>query len=404
MGKLAPVLSLMVALIVVPTATATEGLALFPLSPCILARTAALDGRKLEAGETRGFLARGAVDLSPQGGNPSGCAVPPEAQALAVTLRLTQAEGKGQLKLWAAGDPEPPTVAADYGPSTSPAFTLPSVVILCSGEDCADDFLARALQNAVHLRVDVLGYFAPTTTAGPAGPEGPIGPAGPQGFQGQQGPAGPPGPQGAQGLEGPQGSPGPQGLEGPQGLPGAPGSPGADGAAGSPGAPGPQGQQGAQGPAGADGAPGSPGAPGEQGEAGPAGTCAPRRYYLTTESYQGGSALSACAAGFHMASLWEIFDTSNLEYDTTLGITADDSGHGPPAGSGGWIRTGYFDSDTLGGPGKLNCNSWTESVPGSYGTVVTLGSDWGAAATAVSPWDSMIAVCMDGWQVWCVED
>src|SRR4029450_11293782 len=42
----------------------------------------------------------------------------------------------------------------------------------------------------------------------------------------------------------------------------------------------------------------------------------PRRlFYLTTSRVNALGALNACAAGFHFASLWEIFDTSNLKYD-----------------------------------------------------------------------------------------
>ena len=68
-----------------------------------------------------------------------------------------------------------------------------------------------------------------------------------------------------------------------------------------------------------------------------------KSYYVTKTSHDGSEALTACAEGYHMASLWEIFDTSNLRYDTQLGATAQDSGLGPPSISGlseGWIRTG----------------------------------------------------------------
>ena len=63
------------------------------------------------------------------------------------------------------------------------------------------------------------------------------------------------------------------------------------------------------------------------------------KYYLTSVSVPGDAALTACDPGFHMASLWEIHDTSNLQYDTGRGLTQDDSGSGPPAALG-WIRTG----------------------------------------------------------------
>ena len=47
----------------------------------------------------------------------------------------------------------------------------------------------------------------------------------------------------------------------------------------------------------------------------------PRKFYLTQALHNGAQALSACAQGYHMASLWEIHDTSNLRYDTDLGLT-----------------------------------------------------------------------------------
>jgi hypothetical protein len=73
-----------------------------------------------------------------------------------------------------------------------------------------------------------------------------------------------------------------------------------------------------------------------------------KSYYLTQTTHNGSQPLTACAAGYHMASLWEIFDTSNLKYDTALGAVSNDSGSGPPtvvivAGhilNAGWIRTG----------------------------------------------------------------
>ena len=43
-----------------------------------------------------------------------------------------------------------------------------------------------------------------------------------------------------------------------------------------------------------------------------------KSFYLTKTSHNGSQVLTACAEGYHMASLWEIFDTSNLRYDTAL--------------------------------------------------------------------------------------
>ena len=66
-----------------------------------------------------------------------------------------------------------------------------------------------------------------------------------------------------------------------------------------------------------------------------------RKFYRTQTTFDGAHALTACVLGFHMASLWEIFNVSVLEYDTSLGATMDDSGSGPPADVLGWIRTGF---------------------------------------------------------------
>jgi hypothetical protein len=65
----------------------------------------------------------------------------------------------------------------------------------------------------------------------------------------------------------------------------------------------------------------------------------PRKYYMTRDRYDGAHALTACAAGYHMASLWEIHETSNLRYDTELGLTRGDSGCGPPNSFSGWSGT-----------------------------------------------------------------
>jgi hypothetical protein len=54
-----------------------------------------------------------------------------------------------------------------------------------------------------------------------------------------------------------------------------------------------------------------------------------RKFYVTPTLHDGAHALSACATGYHMASLWEIHDTSNLTYDTDLGVTQDIRAYAP---------------------------------------------------------------------------
>jgi hypothetical protein len=138
----------------------------------------------------------------------------------------------------------------------------------------------------------------------------------------------------------------------------------------------------------------------------------PRRlYYLSRDTRTGSSALTGCAAGYHMASLWEIFDTSNLKYNAQLGLVAEDSGFGPPIsvngeGASGWIRTGN-DADSGSTAGQANCNAWTlENGETASGTIAQPALDWRTSTTAasVSPWIAKTVFCSSPQHVWCVQD
>jgi hypothetical protein len=130
------------------------------------------------------------------------------------------------------------------------------------------------------------------------------------------------------------------------------------------------------------------------------------KFYLTVSTPDGAGAYTACAKGFHMASLYEIFDTSNLKYDTKRGQTAADSGEGPPSGVNGWIRTG-FSSNTTGGPGLANCAAWASALATDLGTAVRLREEWDAPAGLISPWKAAEGLeqptCVDLLPVWCVQ-
>ena len=126
----------------------------------------------------------------------------------------------------------------------------------------------------------------------------------------------------------------------------------------------------------------------------------PRRsFYLTQTSLNGGQPLTACAEGYHMASLWEIFDPSNLRYDTELGLTSLDSGSGPPSLAEGWIRTGN-------NANASHCQVWTSANAMFNGTVVNLETSggWTEPARAASPWLSREFSCNVTLFVWCVQD
>ena len=149
-----------------------------------------------------------------------------------------------------------------------------------------------------------------------------------------------------------------------------------------------------------------------------------RKFYLTTTEYQGGpgsgdSPLEACAAGFHMASLWELADLGDLSYDleNPSARTRDDSGEGPPVSEAvggaafrGWVRTGFGSSGAL-ESGEGNCNAWTTTSEAAFGTRVFLPSDWRDPAFGGffplvwgTPWAGGLLSCTDSSSVWCVED
>ena len=145
-----------------------------------------------------------------------------------------------------------------------------------------------------------------------------------------------------------------------------------------------------------------------------------RGFYLTKELVQGDKALTACAAGYHMASLGEIFAPSTLRYDTTLGFTTSDSGFGPPGGtvSAGWFRTGGTNDlpGTPKGYGR-NCQGWTSGDSFAGGTLLVFGPpDIGPSGLSYSPWVVTISrplpgntpipsvSCGQRSHVWCVQD
>jgi hypothetical protein len=111
-----------------------------------------------------------------------------------------------------------------------------------------------------------------------------------------------------------------------------------------------------------------------------------RHFYLTSANYSTNQALTACAAGYHMASLWEILNVSKLvyDYDHLSAKKLDDSGWGPPSGWNGWVRTGYISSgDNIAGNG--NCRNWSSVSSGDYGVSVRLSRYWEMAVRGFFP-------------------
>jgi hypothetical protein len=157
----------------------------------------------------------------------------------------------------------------------------------------------------------------------------------------------------------------------------------------------------------------------------------PKMYYLTVTGFAGGDAITACDSGFHMASISEIQDPSNLQYatgsttrSTTRSTTVYDSivalVDSPPLTRSttrratvydsivalvdqppfdqasdqfpdhtGWVRT---EADSLTGLVN-NCDVWRSSSDQQSGT--TYAAWWQLTQTAS---------CSQPEPVWCVED
>jgi hypothetical protein len=136
-----------------------------------------------------------------------------------------------------------------------------------------------------------------------------------------------------------------------------------------------------------------------------------RKYYLSKNEVTGALAKTACTTGYHMASIFEIRDTSVLQYDVINGLVAADSGIGPPllngnGHAGGWVRTGGG-SVSGGFFSYNNCSAWTSSDPSQHGSSIGLT----AAALPNSPTWSWIEgtsnlgrSCEQATAVWCVQD
>lgn len=147
----------------------------------------------------------------------------------------------------------------------------------------------------------------------------------------------------------------------------------------------------------------------------------PRRsFYLTDSTSDGAGAPFSCAEGYHMASLWEMLDPTDLRYavEEPDAVVASDSGLGPPASRPGRIRTGsssrsrQTDLNSDGDGGGVNCDAYTTNASDADGTRISLRPCWqeeadcsGRGSHQVAPWFWVSEASCDSQQrVWCVED
>jgi len=129
------------------------------------------------------------------------------------------------------------------------------------------------------------------------------------------------------------------------------------------------------------------------------------KFYLTQEVFPANAALTACARGYHMASMWEILELGSLKYDSSRGFVTPDAGSGPPSTQPGWVRTGYYPF-SANVPGGSNCSVWTSNSSADYGTSVMLEPSWApdAVGSRISPWRAGVFSCDSRIQVWCVHN
>ncbi|MFA4833414.1 MAG: hypothetical protein WC619_01025 [Patescibacteria group bacterium] len=129
-----------------------------------------------------------------------------------------------------------------------------------------------------------------------------------------------------------------------------------------------------------------------------------KKYYLTSATMEGGGPLTACASGYHFASLWELIDLNQHTYNSSLGMYLDDSGlYGPPVGTLGWIRTGGVSNTTV-TVGTGNCAAWTSTSGAHYGTMARITTSWAGGATTISPWEGDIDFCNTQHRAWCMQN
>ena len=134
-----------------------------------------------------------------------------------------------------------------------------------------------------------------------------------------------------------------------------------------------------------------------------------KMYYLTVASFTGGDAIRACDPRFHMASISEIQDPSNLQYasrSTPLyDAPAYDQGFGSPSDQMGWVRTGSFPPVGFTDNRDL-CQSSSDQQNGITMSRRTLWDLPYSELHSSQPrsWYTALAPCSQPEPVWCVED
>jgi hypothetical protein len=142
-------------------------------------------------------------------------------------------------------------------------------------------------------------------------------------------------------------------------------------------------------------------------------TARAKMYYLTVTSFTGGDAIKACDPRFHMASISEIKDPSNLQYATRSTPAYDaptyDQGLGPPSNHMGWVRSGVYPQSGF----AYACDVYLTGSDLLKDTMMTLYTFWFDARSSIPAsqpdhvwwqWHAAYHPCSQPEPVWCVED
>lgn len=120
-----------------------------------------------------------------------------------------------------------------------------------------------------------------------------------------------------------------------------------------------------------------------------------RLFYLTRANFLPNVAASACAPGFHFASVPELTTEGNLEYAEALGRQHVEAGvSAGPEWWGGWVRTGILG-------GSLSCNGWTSTAPADRGAILAAPPH---STTNPLEWQGGQQGCGTPVPVWCIAD
>jgi len=124
-----------------------------------------------------------------------------------------------------------------------------------------------------------------------------------------------------------------------------------------------------------------------------------RRYYLTDTGFVSATSVpTACAAGYHLASLYELAPGNALQYNSNLGDGPAGNGDtGPPAPFNNYL--GWHASGT--NAAGDTCSGWSTNSSAQTGRAGGYTID---ETTGFPTWRSLTVDCDLTAQVWCIED